>query len=160
MPPKAHIMHRIVGRTRLRIPARRGDNPYFTELITKLGAVPGVDDVTVNPLTGSILIQHNDDADRLLEQLRELRLFHLVPPEAEDLNPNLTLQLAEKLKRTDDRLSTLTGGRIDLNAAMIVALLAGAGFQFLRGAVLPPGASLLWYAFGLAWLRPPKTPRT
>ena len=157
MPPKAHITHKMKGRTRLRIPARRGDAAYFRQVETKLESVPGIQEVSANPTTGSVLIHHEENTAALVQHVMELRLFQIVPPEVEALNPNLTIELAKKLEETDRRVRKATGGRVDLNGAMIVASLAAGIYQILRGEILPAGGSLVWYALGLAWLRPSKS---
>lgn len=56
---QAHIVHRTVTRLRIRVPARRLDHAYFGELQAKLVGCTGVRSVEANPLTGSVLIEHD-----------------------------------------------------------------------------------------------------
>ena len=55
----AHIVHRTATRLRIRVPARRLDHAYFGELQAKLVGCTGVRSVEANPLTGSVLIEHD-----------------------------------------------------------------------------------------------------
>lgn len=55
----AHIVHRTGTRLRIRVPARRLDHAYFGELEAKLVGCTGVRSVEANPLTGSVLIEHD-----------------------------------------------------------------------------------------------------
>lgn len=65
-------VHAIDGRLRVRLPALRGNRRAAAELRRELRALPGVNTVTPNPLTGSVLVEYdstrlsNDDIlDRL-----------------------------------------------------------------------------------------------
>jgi len=55
----AQLVHRTSSRIRVRIPARRNDHAYFRQLQQRLIGSLGVTAVEVNPLTASVLIEHN-----------------------------------------------------------------------------------------------------
>ena len=55
----AHIVHRTATRLRVRVPARRFDHAYFQQLEARLADCAGVRSVEANPLTSSVLIEHD-----------------------------------------------------------------------------------------------------
>src|ERR1700722_4419850 len=68
---KLHIAHQVPGRVRMKIPTAKGDVEMLREMSEKFGKIPGVEQVTVNPTTGSIVLQY--DANRHDEFHDELR---------------------------------------------------------------------------------------
>jgi hypothetical protein len=57
--PFAEVVHASEGRTRLRVASRREDAAYFASIAAGLTAIRGVSDVKATPLTGSIVIFHD-----------------------------------------------------------------------------------------------------
>ncbi|QGM97752.1 hypothetical protein [Methylocystis parvus] len=130
--PTAEICHVMPGRTRLRIAERRGDAAFFASIASGASALPGVRNVEVKPLTGSVLIQHWGPFDNLAAAAREAGLFAVseaaAPSEASaerEVDPKLLAALA-------------LGG---------LAL-----WQMSREKVFPPALTLLWYATNLGGL--------
>lgn len=156
MPPKALIRHSMAGRTRLQVPERRRDTEYFERLVRGLAAIEGVQSIEANLLTGSVLFRHGEDLAAILEEAVRLGLFvlDLASPAAGE---PLLARVHERLHSADHRILDATRGQLDLNGALLLALAAAGTLQILRGAVLPTGVNLLWYAFGLAWFRPART---
>jgi copper chaperone CopZ len=149
----------MAGRTRVHIPERRTDTDYFARVTKELPAIDGVEGVEVNPATGSVLIHHGDDFVSVIRKASELELFDVMAPHQNGHSDELlTSSLAEKLTTADRGLREATQGRFDLNSVTILGLVGAGAFQILRGSVLPAGATLLWYAFGIAWFRPVKKP--
>jgi hypothetical protein len=146
----------MAGRTRIQIPACRSDVPYFERVMRELGAIEAVEGVDANPLTGSVLIHHGEDVNPIIEKALELQLFELGTPDSGQSGPVLSARVRAHLTEADRRIREATHGRLDFNGLAMVALVGAGTFQMLRGEVLPAGASLLWYALGLAWSRPPK----
>lgn len=56
------IAHQVPGRVRMKIPAGKGNPELLKQIIEVFGAIPGIDEVTVNPTTGSVVLHY--DADR------------------------------------------------------------------------------------------------
>jgi hypothetical protein len=75
--PHAAVIHTGEGRTRLRISCRRGDSDYFAFVASGLSAMRGVRSVKVTPLTGSVLISHDQQLSRLGAEAEEKGLFAL-----------------------------------------------------------------------------------
>lgn len=130
--PAAEVAHAMPGRTRLRLPDRRGDAAFFASVASGLSSLPGVFDVETRPLTGSVLIAHLGPLDELGDAARRAGLFDL---------PSAPVSCAVKTK-------------VDFDPKLVIALaLAALAFwQFSREKIAPPALTLLWYAGHLAGL--------
>ena len=145
--PGAVVAHHIGGRTRLRIPERRGDRSYFEALARTLEGCSGVDEVCVNPLTGSVLVFHHAALDSVWAHAEREGLF----TRASSRQPveSVSERLDTATQQADAWLRSQAGRDADLRSVMLAALIVGGVWQTMRGQLLPPGASLLWYAFSL-----------
>jgi hypothetical protein len=124
--PRAHVAHASGGRTRLRVPERRGDAEFFAALAARLAELEGVHDVRARALTAGLLIEHEGAFEPIAEQARGAGLFVLEEPSADE-EP--------------------AGPALPALAGVFGAL---ALLQLLRSRVLPPAITLLWYAASLA----------
>jgi hypothetical protein len=141
-----HLVHQVPGRSRFSIPKARR-NRKVCDLIQGVGnGVAGVHDIHVNPLTGSAVV-HYDRHDptvreRLAQAVREAdSLLSIAVPEigeweaaAEVLGAGveplfekfpLTKKIASSIKTADRKLKLSTGGEIDINTLLPLAV-AGA----------------------------------
>ncbi|PWB83795.1 MAG: hypothetical protein C3F11_04760 [Methylocystaceae bacterium] len=130
--PIAKIVHETPGRTRLRVGDKRGDGAFFASVATGLSGIPGVYEVDVRPLTGSILIRHGAPLARIGSAAREARLLAVenglsVPPPT-------------------------SAQTIDPKMAIALGFCAFAVWQLTQGRVLPPAITLAWYAARLGGL--------
>lgn len=62
-PAPARLVHRTRERARLRVPSRRRDLNWFLALYEDLRAHPDIDEVTMNPVTGSVVLSFGPGAD-------------------------------------------------------------------------------------------------
>lgn len=155
MLPHARILHRMPGRVRLRIASRRRDTEFFQQLKTALEAHEAIELVTVNPVTGTVLIL-GPGADADIAALAEERnLFRIPPSEPSQDAAQIALQAASRL---DERLRAATHGRINAPALIFLGFAAAGAYQILKREILPPAATLLWYAFEVARYRRHPTP--
>lgn len=69
--PEAKVASDIPGRVRLRLPELRGKKPLVEQCSEALRAVPGISDVQVNSITGSILAFYDTDQHPSLQALLE-----------------------------------------------------------------------------------------
>ncbi len=130
--PAAEVAHAMPGRTRLRLPDRRGDAAFFAAVASGLSSLPGVFDVETRPLTGSVLVAHFNPLDELGDTARAAGLFNL----------------------RSASIAPSPDSKVEFNPKLIVALaLAGlALWQISREKVVPPALTLLWYASNLGGL--------
>jgi hypothetical protein len=130
--PPAELAHAMPGRTRLRLPDRRGDAAFFASIASGLSSLPGVYKVETRPLTGSVLVQHFSTLESLTEAARNSGLFNIgaisAAPKPE---PKVTF---------------------DPKLFVAFALAGLAIWQMSREKVAPPALTLLWYASQLGGL--------
>ncbi len=75
MIPDAHVSHGMARRLRIKIPSKKGDVSYFSTLRERLASCPGIEEIRVNPQTGSALISYECDRKALVEFARENGCF-------------------------------------------------------------------------------------
>jgi hypothetical protein len=56
------IEHQVPGRVRMKIPAGKGNPELLKQISDVFGVIPGIEGITVNPTTGSVVLCY--DADR------------------------------------------------------------------------------------------------
>jgi hypothetical protein len=152
----AHVCHRIAGRTRLRVPERRGDAVYFAQVHSALAGHEGVGRCDVNPATASILIEHSVSLEALAEFAVQAGLFRLG-----ELMPAIVPgreRARQGLRRLDRELTRASNGELDLATVAGAGLLALAAVQLLRGQVLAPASTLTWYALATMHFLTPSNP--
>lgn len=138
MLPTATIEHSMPGRLRVKIPHRRGDVSYFRSAMEKLSEHPKIAGLRANPVTGSILIQHETDLPSLREIAAKGDLFDL----QEQSSPP-TVRPARAV-RVSEGGSAALGGR----GATAAGLAGLALVQAMRGNALGPASENLWNAYG------------
>jgi hypothetical protein len=148
----AQIVHTLPGRTRFRIPARRHDAAYFARLDTQLRQLAGVSAVTSNPTTASVLVLHMDSAQQtLLDYLGQSGWISsavaAAPSSArwESASPQLATWFPPAFPFHKN----------DMRIGLVLLLLTLAARQIMRGEIMIPAASLLWYALEAAAGLPP-----
>jgi cation transport ATPase len=61
MKVKLQIAHQVPGRIRMKIPSAKGNPGLLEEIQKTFSAVPGIEGVTVNPETGSVVLRYDTD---------------------------------------------------------------------------------------------------
>jgi hypothetical protein len=137
-PPAAHVVHRLPGRLRLRVAAKRGDEAWFDEAATTLAMLPGVVHVAASPRTASVKLRHEGAPDAVLSAAADRGLFVLVEDDgAGEGSP------AERLRAAAGGVWP-SGSRASEGLAAVLALAALR--QLWRGDILPPAVTLVAYA--------------
>jgi hypothetical protein len=148
MLPAAQLRHRIPGRVRIKIQAKRGDVAYFTQVRERLSGFAGIHSLETNPITGSLLIQHAVDLESVARFAEEQDLFRLTtfyPPATVPIK----YWINNNLRELDRGLRYLSGEVIDLASLIFLALFGLAIQQALEGNVMAPAITLFWYALTL-----------
>lgn len=139
MSIRAHVVHAMPGRVRVRLPEHRGDTDLFARIEQHLAESELFDSVEANVLTGSLLLEFTGPLDELLEKLAgELPVEFELLPEA----PAPALPPADML----DPLRLVSGR--NMNPMMVAGTLFGAigVVQAVRGRILMPALTAFWYA--------------
>ena len=61
MTSKAHIVHHVPGRLRLKVPGAKGNADFLDKVKAALDPIQGIREIDVNPLTGSVLVHYDPD---------------------------------------------------------------------------------------------------
>jgi hypothetical protein len=140
----AQVCHRIPGRFRVKVPARRGDAAYFLNARECILRCDGVVSVAAQPLTGSLLIAHAGSVETVARFAEEQGLFRL----AIDVAPGPTQAGRPGSQARSHRdLPSESAGRPAIDSTLIAAL-AGLGiYQVIQGEVMAPAITLFWYAY-------------
>ena len=145
--PQAFLVHQCKGRVRLRIPERRQDDAYFTLMEKQLSAIPGINGIKVNPISGTVLLLISQDISlNALSQPNHLQdLFHL----ACDADHPLTSRVAADVLEINKYVQRVNEDRLNMDGLYASILILLAIVQLLRGNSLGPASSLLWNAIQL-----------
>jgi hypothetical protein len=148
MTATAYIVHKSRGRMRLQVREMCKDQAYFETAREQLEDVAGIDEVSVNSITGSIVLLHSlDSHEQLTGLLRQLPIFDLSEarfPEASAFTP-----LRSGLSGIEALLKSGTASSIDLRTVAFIGMMGLTLHQILRGQVLGPALPMLWNAFSL-----------
>jgi hypothetical protein len=147
MPVAAHIVHRVPGRVRMRIPHRRHHHEFFADVEKRLSQCANIASVSANPTTASVLVCFEGELKTVLAQAAAVGLGALL--DISDALPPIKPvdeALLERLTETDARIVASTGGAMNGGSAVLVGLLAAALVQLWRGQTFGPAIPLLWYA--------------
>ncbi|WP_455281525.1 HMA2 domain-containing protein [Cupriavidus necator] len=155
-PEDAQLSHVLPGRLRVKVPTRRHDAAYFEELVRRLSECDGVDEVSVNPMTSSVLIIHSTSDDAVAAYALQQGLFRLRLDRTASNSRIVARPVSDSAPRlfTGDQMS-----ESDRRAGMLSASLASLGvLQTLRSQIMVPAISLLWYAYDTCRSRPSTRP--
>ena len=148
MAPRAYVIHQLRCRVRLRIKDKRNDYQYFEAVRRELDLLPGVDEVRINPATGTVLLVHPEQSyTQLLSKLQQQNLFEFIDG-PEPPTPVLA-PVTSGLAMIDKALADSSDGRLDLRAVGYIGLMAVTVYQIRRGQLLGPALPVIWQAFSL-----------
>lgn len=148
MLPKAHIVHQIRGRLRVRIPEKCLDSGYFASLQEQLESLPVVSDVETSAVSGSVLLLHPLHAfDEVRPELERLGLFELSTEKPPAITPMEAV--SAKMARTDDAITEISSGGLDLRTLAFVAAILLALQQAIRGNWTGPAIPMILAALSL-----------
>lgn len=147
--PKAFIAHDIDRRVRLRVPSRRGDASFFSNVRDRLSRCLDVDRVESNPLTGSVLIFHRGKLDTIENYSKSHQLFEIVHRRTDNRvrTRPVASELFSALNAIDESMHATTMGNLDLPTTAALGIAGLSVIQMFRKEWLPPAWTLLGDAF-------------
>jgi hypothetical protein len=159
---KLQIAHQVPGRIRMKVPSVK-TNPELAEQIKQtFGAIPGIEQVTINPTTGSVVMHY--DVDRHHEMHGHLHHHtggHYVPPltqidslaskieqEAEYLaeHSHTAKVVVDFFREFDHQIKIATGNVIDLQIVLAAGIAAFTIFEVGATAATPVWVTLAIFA--------------
>ncbi|MGC2423010.1 MAG: HMA2 domain-containing protein [Nitrospirota bacterium] len=143
--PSAHISHATKGRVRFKIPSKKGNARFFTNIKDVLEKNAKVAGVEINPVTGSVLVIHKTDTNSIIKLAESNKFFKLAQRRQQIAN-----NLVESFKSLDDKLKSATDGELDLPTTSFLTL-AGVGiYEIARGNFAAPAwYTAFWYALNI-----------
>jgi len=161
----------VPGRIRLRLPRDHRRQDTMSEISVALSGTSGINNVMVNPATGSVLIENDPnliDTDKLL---KTIHARHAAPKNETPwsfLNnqpwpgkSKAGLHIIQGFRRFDQTVSWATKGAIDGKLTIVLTLLIiSLGRAFLADKrTAAPWYSLLWYSYSMFmhWYNPTRT---
>ena len=132
---KLQIAHQVPGRVRMKIPAGKGNPELLEQMKQTLVAIPGIEEVIINPDTGSLVLHYDTDQhDEFHGHLEHHTGGHHRPPptneidalannieqEAEFLaeNSHTARVIVDFFKQVDQQIKTGSHNTIDLKIVL------------------------------------------
>jgi hypothetical protein len=162
------IEHQVAGRVRMKIPAGKGNPELLKQISEVFGVIPGIEEVTVNPTTGSVVLHY--DADRHDEFHGSFRqhydahhaahgaanggqhgadteldkLTHSIEEEAEFLarHSHSARAVVDFVKILDREIKSATNNNIDLKIVFAVTIIGFTVFEVGATAATPVWVTL------------------
>ncbi len=138
------IAHQTEGRTRLRALERPVDAFELRALADGVAELPGVDAADCRTTTGSLVIEHPDDPWQAIEG--QIGGAGVVLENVPVVRPDGLAPVRATFGRVDGLMSRFTSGGVDMRTLSFVLMLGLALRQIMRGQVMVPAMSLIWYA--------------
>jgi hypothetical protein len=148
---KLSIAHQVPGRVRMKIPAGKANPQLLQRISETFAAIPGVDRVTVNPVSGSVVLHYDVDRQhefhgRLLAYAPDARpmneidaLADKIQQEAEFLarKSESARALVELCRKLDREIKIASGNTVDLTVLFALAVVGVTVFELGATAATP-----------------------
>ena len=146
MLPDARIVHQTSERMRLKIPSKKGDEYYFLSLKKELSQHKGIEDLEINPLTGSLFVRHNGDSRQDLIHVPESKELFKVVTVQEQQHDTLSTLVSGLFNSVNNMIKDITKKELDIPSIAFLALISVAIYQIARGNFTAPAwYTALWY---------------
>jgi hypothetical protein len=160
---KLKIAHQVPGRIRMKIPSAKGNPALLEQMKQTFAVIPGIDQVTVNPTTGSlVLIYDTDHHDAFHGHLARHTGGHLrpAPPtneidalaskieqEAEFLaeNSHTARVIVDFFKQLDRQIKAGSNNTIDLKIVLAFGIAGFTIFEVGASAATPVWVTLAMF---------------
>jgi len=135
------IAHQVPGRVRMKIPAGKGNPELLKQISETFGAIPGIEQVTVNPTTGSVVLHYDTDRhDEFHGSFRDHyhahagerppatqldELAHRIEDEAEFLarHSDTARAVVDFVKKLDREIKLATNNAVDLKIVFALGII-------------------------------------
>jgi hypothetical protein len=158
------IAHQVPGRIRVKIPAAKGNAELLQQISETFGIIPGIEQVSVNAVTGSIVLvydtdQHDEFHGALQNHYRQPveatapgteidKLAQEIQEEAEFLAQNSASARAvvDFFKDLDRSIKSASGNNVDLKILLAGGIILVTVFEVGAGAATPVWVTLSLFA--------------
>jgi hypothetical protein len=171
---KLQVAHQVPGRVRMKIPSAKGNPELLEEMKQTLSVIPGIEEVIINPATGSLVLHYDTDQhDEFHGHLvHHTGGQHQPPPsneidalaskiqqEAEFLaeNSHTARVVVDFFKHVDAQIKTGSHNTVDLKIVLAVGIASITILEVGANAATPVWVTLAM--FGLNHLIEANTPK-
>jgi hypothetical protein len=152
--PAAFVAHTTPRRLRIKIPSKRGNRAYFNNLMGSFSDLEGIEELRVNPATGSILFIHELEVPRIIAYATAKGSFALLP--GRPYPANIRQRLSKTIQDSDRVIRNVTGDEVDMGSLTFLVLIAAGIYQIGRGNLAAiPWYTALWYGSNVFWKTQP-----
>jgi hypothetical protein len=145
MPPFAYISHRSENRVRIKVPSKKGDKSFFSAAVDFFASQSGILKVTTNDVTGSILLIHSIQPEKIMKSAEKQRLFT-----SRSSRTPLSNKVIEVFKGLNKKTTSCTEGYANLPDLTFLSLLGLGLYQISRGNFTAPAwYAAFWYALNI-----------
>ena len=145
MFPEAFVTHQTSNRLRIKIPAKKADATFFSSLRELLCGYPGIDQVQVNPVTGSVLLLHRIDAAALTQLATRFGLNQ--PQSLTHRKATLHQRVIASFRHWDEQVKAVFSGELDIPSLAFLSLIGAGVYQLSVGNFIAPAwYTAFWYA--------------
>ncbi|MBV9461847.1 MAG: hypothetical protein JO141_30620 [Bradyrhizobium sp.] len=159
---KLQVAHQVPGRIRMKVPAGKDNAELLEQIKQTFSVIPGIEQVTVNPTTGSVVLHYDTDKhDELHGHLHNHTGGHYKPPSNEiDSLANKIEEEAEYLaehshtakvvvdfcKGLDKQIKVASGNVVDLKIVLAAGIAGFTVFEVGATAATPVWVTLSVFA--------------
>jgi hypothetical protein len=160
------IAHQVPGRVRMKIPSAKGNPELLKQISETFAAIPGIERITVNPTTGSVVLHYDADQHDEFHGGFQHHYRHAVPEgfrppqtdidefahkieqEAEFLarNSESARAVVDFCRKLDQQIKLATDNTIDLKIVLCVGLIGVTVFEIGASAATPVWVTLTLFA--------------
>src|ERR1700741_3360834 len=163
---KLQVAHQVPGRIRMKVPAGKDNAELLEQIKQTFGVIPGIEEVTVNPTTGSVVLHYDTDRhDEFHGSFRQHhdahhaahgidgsrgtdteldKITHSIEEEAEYLarHSHTARAVVDFVKMLDREIKSLTNNNIDLKIVFAVTIIGLTVFEVGATAATPVWVTL------------------
>ncbi len=148
MIPEAFVCHATTGRFRVKVPSRKGNVAFFSNLKDHFTLLEGVKEVEANALTGSVVFVHTTDLKAISAFAEEHSLFRVI--KLESGTPALSRSVVKTFKDLDMGVKRFTGNELDVPGVAFLTLLGFGIYEISRGNFAAPAwYTAFWYSMNI-----------
>lgn len=161
---KLAVAHQVPGRIRLKIPSAKGNEDLLTQIKETFTAIPGIEGIDVNPMTGSVVLRYDTDQHHEFHGAMENhyndhghhppsneidQLAAKIQSEAEFLaeHSHTARVVVDFFKQVDRQIKVVSHNTIDLKIVLAIAIVGVTVFEIGANAATPVWVTLV--IFGL-----------
>ena len=167
------VEHQVRGRIRLKVPAAKGNPELLEQIKQTFGVIPGIEQVTINPTTGSVVLHYDEDRhDQFHKDIQQHlptahrppsneieEIAHKFEEEAEFLaeHSELARNIVDFFKHVDRQIKAATNNTIDLKIVLAAGIIGFTVFEVGATAATPVWVTLVVFSLNhFVEMHPPK----